>query len=203
MKIHHSTTSPFVRKCMVSAHELGLANRIERLPAAAHPVQRDRSVIQNNPLGKVPTLLTDDGQALYDSRVICEYLDTLAGGGKLFPRSGAARWEALTLQALGDGMLDALVLVRYEDTARPEALRWPQWRAGQLDKASTSLAYLEAHAAVLRDRVDVGSIAIACALGYLDFRFADFGWPARYPQVAAWWAQFNQRPSMVATQPLP
>ena len=202
MKIHYSATSPFVRKCIVSAHELSMVSRIERLPASAHPVQRDRRVIENNPLGKVPTLVTDDGQSLYDSRVICEYLDTLAGGGKLFPRSGAARWETLTLQALGDGMADATVLVRYEDNVRPAALRWPEWRVAQLDKVNTSLAYLESRVATLRDRVDAGSIAIGCALGFLDFRFADFGWSVRYPQVAAWWAQFKQRPSMLATQPV-
>lgn len=201
MKIHFSPTSPFVRKCMVCAYELGLAERIERLPASAHPVQRDRRIIENNPLGKVPTLLTDDGQALHDSRVICEYLDALAGGGRLCPTGGAARWETLMLQALGDGMADAAVLVRYEDTVRPEGLRWPQWREAQFDKIGTSLAYLEARIALLRDRVDIGSIAIACALGFLDLRFADFGWRERYPQVAAWSARFNQRPSMQASQP--
>jgi len=201
MKLHFSPTSPFVRKCTVCAHELGLTERIERLPASAHPVQRDRRIIENNPLGKVPTLLTDDGQALYDSRVICEYLDSLAGGGRLFPADGAARWQALTLQALGDGVADAGVLVRYEDTVRTEGLRWPQWREAQFDKIGTSLAYLESHVALLHDRVDIGSIAVACALGFLDFRYADFGWRERYPQVAAWAAQFNQRPSMQASQP--
>jgi glutathione S-transferase len=146
-------------------------------------------------------LITDDGQTLYDSRVICEYLDAL-GGGTLFPATGAARWEALTLQALGDGMLDAALLARYEDVARPEPLRWADWRAGQLDKVHTSLAHLEAHLqarpALLHGRVDIGAIAIACALGYLDLRFGDLGWRAHHPAVARWFEAFVARPSMRA-----
>ena len=124
MKLFFSPTSPYVRKCLIAAHELGLVDRIQLLPSSAHPVQRDARIIASNPLGKVPTLITDQGQALYDSRVICEYLDQLAGGGKLFPAAGPARWSALTLQALGDGILDGALLARYEDAARPEPLRW-------------------------------------------------------------------------------
>ena len=122
MKLYFSPTSPYVRKCLVSAHELGLVDRIQLLAANAHPVQRDATLIASNPLGKVPTLLTDDGTPLYDSRVICEYLDHLAGGS-LFPRTGDARWAALTLQSLADGMLDAALLARYEQAVRPEPLR--------------------------------------------------------------------------------
>ena len=197
MKIHFSPTSPFVRKCMITAHELGLADRIELLPSNAHPVQRDQSIIPSNPLGKVPTFFTDDGQTLYDSRVICEYLDTLAGGA-LFPPPGAARWQALTLQALADGVLDAAVIARYEDIARPEALRWPEWRAAQLDKAHTSLAHLNARPALLEGRIDIGLIAVACALWYLDLRFSDTGWRGKYPAIARWFDAFSARPSMQA-----
>ncbi|MBU1358950.1 MAG: glutathione S-transferase N-terminal domain-containing protein, partial [Gammaproteobacteria bacterium] len=151
MKLYFSPTSPYVRKCMVVAHEVGLADRIELLPSAANPVQRDREIIASNPLGKVPTFLTDDGDVLYDSRVICEYLDDL-GGGSVFPKSGKERWTALTLQSLADGILDAALLARYEVATRPEPLRWEEWRLGQLDKAETSLAHLEAHPDVLKDR---------------------------------------------------
>jgi glutathione S-transferase len=194
MKLFFSPTSPYVRKCLVAAHELGLGERIEFLPSNAHPVNRDRTIIAKNPLGKVPTLLTDDGMALYDSRVICEYLDQLAGGA-LFGE-GAARWSALTLQALGDGILDGALLARYEDAARPEPLRWSDWRAGQLDKGETSLAHLEAHPDLLaHGRVDIGSIAVACALWYLDLRFGDTDWRARFPSVARWYADFSTRPS--------
>lgn len=196
MKIYFSPFSPYVRKCLVTAHELGLDGRVQLLPSNANPVQRDQEIIAKNPLGKVPTFITDDGAVLYDSRVICEYLDEL-GGGRLFPRSGAARWEALTLQALGDGILDGALLARYEDVARPEALRWPEWRAGQLDKAETALAYLQAHPDVLDPgRVDIGTLTVACALWYLDLRFEGFGWRSRYSMVAAWYDRFSARPSL-------
>lgn len=198
MKIYFSPFSPYVRKCLVTGHELGLNERIELLPSTAHPVQRDREIIARNPLGKVPTFFTDDGQVLYDSRVICEYLDDLAGG-TLFPRTGRARWKTLTLQSLGDGMLDAALLARYEDVARPEALRWADWRAAQLDKVETSLAALEAAPQQLEGRVDIGSLTLGCALWYLDLRFATLGWRDRYPEVAQWFAAFGQRPSMQAS----
>jgi glutathione S-transferase len=197
MQLFFSPTSPYVRKCMVSAHELGLVGRIELLAGNAHPVQRDQTIIARNPLGKVPTLITDDGAVLYDSRVICEYLDDLAGGA-LFPRTGAQRWSALAMQALADGMLDAALLARYETAVRPEAQRWNDWLAGQLDKVATSLAALEADPARLHGGIDIGTISLGCALGYLDLRFADLNWRARYPKVARWAAVLEQRPSMQA-----
>jgi len=197
MKLLFSPTSPYVRKCLVSAHELGLEGRITLLPSNAHPVNRDPEIIANNPLGKVPTFFTDNGQVLYDSRVICEYLNTQVGGD-LFPQ-GDARWAALTLQSLGDGMLDAALIARYEDVARPEDLRWPQWRAAQLDKIETSLAYLEGSPHMLAGRVDIGSITVGCALWYVDLRFADVGWRDRYPHVADWYSHFSARTSMNRT----
>ena len=202
MKLYFSPFSPYVRKCLVVGHELGLDARITLLPSSAHPVQRDQAIIANNPLGKVPTLLTDDGQALYDSRVICEYLDDL-GRGSLFPKTGAARWQTLTLHALGDGMLDAALLARYEDVARPEEIRWKEWRAGQLDKTETALACLESgmggDAPALTERVDIGTLTIGCALWYLDLRFPELNWRARHPKVTRWYSDFAQRPSMQAT----
>lgn len=197
MKLFFSPTSPYVRKCLVSAHELGLVERIQLLPASAHPVQRDAGIVARNPLGKVPTLVTDDGTALYDSRVICEYLDNLAAGS-LFPRAGAARWQALTLQSLADGILDAALLARYEAALRPEPLRWSDWTAGQLDKIATSLAALEAGVPALQDGADIGTLSLACALGYLDLRFADLAWRAGHPRLAQWAAAFGQRASMQA-----
>lgn len=200
MKLFYSPASPYVRKCMVVAHEVGLAARIEHLPAAAHPVNRDQTIVRNNPLGKVPTLLTDDGTALYDSRVICEYLDDL-GGGTLFPRSGAQRWRSLTEQSLGDGMLDAALLARYESAMRPEALRWADWNAGQVEKIHSGLAVIEAGAGTLGDRVDIGTITQGCVLGYLDLRFPHLEWRKHSPQAAAWFERFNARPAMQATLP--
>jgi glutathione S-transferase len=196
MKLLFSPTSPYVRKCLVVAHELGLASRIELVRSQAHPVQRDREIIPFNPLGKVPTLIADGGLVLYDSRVICEYLNDLAQGG-LLPSDGAARWQALTVQSLGDGILDAALLARYEDAARPETSRWPEWRSGQLDKVETSLHHLEERPALIQ-RIDLGSIAVGCALWYLDLRFAELTWRDRFPVLAHWHAAFSQRPSMQA-----
>ena len=195
MKLLFSPTSPYVRKCLATAIELGLLDRIERVTVAAHPIQRDPSIIASNPLGKVPTLITDDGVALYDSRVICEYLNDEAHG-QLFPVSGPARWQALTQQALGDGILDAALLARYESTLRDEGLRSADWVAGQMDKIATCLAQLERDVGSLEGRVDIGTLSIGCALWYLDLRFADLGWRDRHPSLARWQAGFSQRDSM-------
>lgn len=197
MKILFSPFSPFVRKCLVTASELGLADRLQLLPSNANPIQRDGEIIPLNPLGKVPTFFTDEGQVLYDSRVVCEYLDCL-GGGALLPDAGAARWQTLTLQSLGHGISEAALLARYEDVARPEALRWREWHIAQLDKAETALAHLEVRPALLEGRVDLGSIAIGVSLWYLDLRFPDMNWRKRYPSMAAWYGAFGQRPSMQA-----
>lgn len=200
MKIYFSAASPFVRKCLVCAIELGLDERIERLAAAAHPINRDRNIVASNPLGKVPTFVTDDGAVLYDSRVICEYLDAIAAG-KLFPREGTARWSVLTEQALADGLLDAAILTRYEGAMRPAEYRWSDWTAGQLAKVRSALQVLEANAARYGGRVDIGTIAAGCALGYLDFRFPDIGWRTASPALAGWYEGFAQRPSMQRTLP--
>jgi glutathione S-transferase len=200
MKLFHAATSPFVRKCLVCAHELGLRERLELVPAAAHPVNRDRAVVAHNPLGKIPTLITDSGTVLYDSRVICEYLNSLSDG-HLLPDEGPLRWSVLVDQALADGLMDAAVLTRYENAARPETLRWADWTAGQLDKVSCGLAELERRGGPAAGRVDIGTIAIGCALGYLDFRFASFGWREKCPKTAQWFENFAKRESMHATQP--
>ena len=200
MKIFFASASPFVRKCLVSAFELGLRDKIELVNAAAHPVNRDRNVVAHNPLGKIPTLITDDGTVLYDSRVICEYLNALADG-HLIPRDGGARWRVLAEQALADGVDDAAVLLRYETFLRPESVRWNEWIAGQQEKVTSGLDALESRAAGFGDRVDLGTIAFGCMLGYLDFRFASLGWRDARPNTAAWYERFAARDSMVATRP--
>jgi glutathione S-transferase len=211
MKLYYSPTSPFVRKCLICAQELGLRQRIELVPAAPHPVNRDRALIVFNPLGKVPTLITDQGAVLHDSRVICEYLIALhaelAGespvrAAGLIP-GGDQRWAVLALQALADGILDAAVLCRYETAARPGALRWPDWVAGQLDKVTSGLGVLEAQATHFGARVDLGTISVACALGYLDFRYAELAWRERHPTLARWFDEFATRESMRVTRPPP
>lgn len=201
MKLFYLSASPFVRKVVVVAEELGISGRIDRLACAPGPVARDAGVVARNPLGKVPTLLTDDGTALFDSHVICEYLDATFGSGRIFPRDGAARWRALCEQSVADGLLDAALLTRYETVLRPEALRWDAWRDGQLEKIASCLAVMEAGADDDAGRVDIGTITTACALGYLDFRFAELNWRERHPRMAAWFAAFSRRPSMRSSEP--
>jgi len=200
MQLFYSQTSPFVRKCLVAAHELGLAERLELKPAAAHPVNRDRSVVERNPLGKIPTLVTAAGAVLFDSRVICEYLNGL-GDGHLLPTAGEARFAILTDQALADGMMDAAVLARYESGVRPENLRWSDWIGGQMEKVSAALSDFERRAAAWEDRMDLGVIALGCAIGYLDFRYPDFQWRKRSPSIARWYEEFAARESMAKTRP--
>lgn len=199
MKLFYSAASPFVRKVMVVAHVHGLAERIERLPAKAHPVDRDGTIVEKNPLGQVPTLILDDGQVLADSRVICEYLDHL-GGATLFPRN-AERWRVLAQQSLADGLLGASLLARYERAARPEERQWDGWESGQLEKVASALKVMEADAPGLGDRLDIGTITYGCALGYLDLRFPHLAWRDRHPGLKDWFARFDARPEMRATQP--
>jgi glutathione S-transferase len=195
-------TSPFVRKVMVCAHLTGQAGTIERLDSAAHPVLRDPRIAAHNPLAQVPTLILDDGEALYDSRVICEYLAHRAGDEWIFPLPGPDRWTALRRQALGDGLLDAALLARYERSARPAEFQWPRWRDALLLKVEACLAAIETIAAGLSvDRPGIGEITIGCALGYLDFRFPELDWRARHGAAARWDAAFQQLPAMRATRP--
>jgi len=202
MKLFFSPTSPYARKVLAAAIELKLRDRIETVNAAVSPTQRNPEVVAHNPVGKVPTLVTDDGQAFYDSRVICEYLaGQAANGTALFPPTGPTRWTALRRQALADGLLDAALLARYETATRPEALRWGDWLDGQLDKIRASAQTIEAEVNDFGDRVDIGTLAIACALGYLDLRYPHLQWRDDAPRAAAWFASFSQRPSLVDTAP--
>ncbi len=199
MKLYTSSASPFVRKVRISALELGLAERIEEVPISLSPVNPHAALREHNPLGKIPALITDTGEALYDSAVICEYLDALAGGNRLYPAEGPARWRALRRQALADGITDAAVLVRYEQAARPAALRWPEWIDGQWLKVRTALDALEGES--LDGPFDIGAISIACALGYIDLRFSEERWRERRPRLATWLAGVSERPSVAATRP--
>ena len=198
MKLRHSAGSPFVRKVMVLAHEHGLVDRIELVPTAVSPIQANDTLAPENPLMKVPSLVTDDGEVLFDSPVICEYLDTMATGRKLFPAAGPARWAALRQQALGDGILDALILCRYE-SVRPEDKRWSGWTGGQMRKAHQGLAAVERED--LSGPRTIGHIAVGCMLGYLDFRFPDDGWRQRHPKLASWYQDFAELAGMKATRP--
>ncbi|HEX6112996.1 MAG TPA: glutathione S-transferase N-terminal domain-containing protein [Geminicoccaceae bacterium] len=202
MKLHHNIASPFVRKVMAVAIETGQEDRLERITRMMTPVKPDADLAKDNPLGKVPCLITDEGVALYDSRVICEYLDSLHGGPKMFPPAGPARWTALRRQAEADGIMDAGVLARYETFLRPEQRRWPEWIEAQKLKFRRALDSLEAEAEDFGEIVDIGAIAIGCALGYLDFRYGDEAWRAPRPRLAAWFERLSERPSMARTAPV-
>jgi glutathione S-transferase len=199
MKLRYSPASPYVRKVMVVAHEAGLVDRIDKVTTAVVPVKANDELKAENPLVKVPSLTTDDGETLYDSPVICEYLDSLNKGSKMFPAAGPARWTALRRQALGDGILDAAILTRYEIGVRPKELQWGEWVDGQMRKVRGALDALEGER--LDGPFDIGTITIACALGYLDFRFATEEWRRTRPKLAAWFAEVARRPSMKATEP--
>ena len=201
MKLFFSPASPFARKVAAAAHELGLFDRLTIIPATVSPIERDKVIVQHNPASKIPTLVTEQGEAIFDSRVIVEYLDAQAGGGKMIPK-GDGRWKALVLQSLCDEALDALILIRYERVLRPEALRWQDWQDGQFRKVSTTLDALENDwLQYLSSHVNIGSITACSLLGYLDFRFADFDWRKDRPKIAAWAEGFGKRPSMEKTAP--
>jgi glutathione S-transferase len=199
MKLYWSSRSPFVRKVMVFAHECGLAARItcERtLVAMNNP---NAALLGVNPTGKIPTLVLDDGSVLYDSAVICEYLDSLHKGRLLFPESGPARWTALRRHALGNNLTDNLMLWRNE-LLRPPAQQSPETLAAFELKVRNAVAALDHETAALaNDPVSIGHVAIACALGYIDFRFAHLGWRKDSDRIASWHETFAQRPSMTLT----
>lgn len=199
MKLYYSPTSPFVRKVNVCAIELGVDDKLERI--VTNPWENDADLLTDNPLSKVPTLITDDGMVLYDSPVICEFLDTLVGGDRLIPAEGAERWIALRLQALGDGILDAAVL-RFLERKRPQTQQSNDWDSIQRDAVQRALKYLQSEVNSWEDKVTVGQIAIGCALGYLDFRFAEDNWRQEVPDLAGWFAQFAERNSMQTTLPI-
>ncbi len=200
MKLMYSPTSPYVRKVMVVAVEKGLDKKIEKITAATTPVSPNPDVMAQNPLAKVPTLKAD-GLSLYDSPVICEYLDSRSKKKAFFPAKGKARFNALRQQALGDGLLDAALLVRYEITLREEPMRNAAWHEAQMKKIRSALDQMEREAGSLKGSLTIGHVTFACALGYLDFRFADEGWRNGRKKLAAWYDKFAQRPSMKATMP--
>lgn len=201
MKLAYGPISPYVRKVMIVAHECGLADRIEKVATAVRPDQPNATLARDNPLMKVPTLTTDGGEVLFDSRVICAYLDSLHSGRKLIPDSGGARWKALRLEALGDGITDAAILVRYETTLRPDALRWKEWIDGQTMKANQGIDALEKEIETLSVDLTIGHIAIAAGLGWLQFRAVFGDVFAGRPKLKAWYAKLSERPSFKATVP--
>ncbi|WP_222908254.1 glutathione S-transferase N-terminal domain-containing protein [Pseudomonas sp. DNDY-54] len=202
MQLIYAAASPFGRKTRVVASETGLTSRLELIETTVLPVDVNERVNAVNPLGKIPVLLTDDGEALYDSRVICEYLDSLHDKPRLFPADPARRWRTLRLAALADGVMEAAVLTRYERAARPAERQWDEWVDGQLAKVRRGLASLEVSTDLLNEPLDIAQIGVACALGYLDFRFAELNWRHESPKLAAFNEQFADRDSMRSTAPV-
>jgi glutathione S-transferase len=197
LKLHWSPKSPYVRKVMVCAHELGLLPRLELVRSVAAMRKPNPAIMADNPLSKIPTLVREDGRALFDSVVICEYLNELAQG-TLFPPAGEAKWQALRWHALGDGLLDALILWRNErEREAPQQVLLDAFE----QKTRACLVLLEAEAPALADApFSIGPLTIGCALGYLDYRFDAFGWRGQAPRLAQWFEALSQRPSFQATK---
>jgi len=199
LTLRSSPSSPFVRKVRIAASVLGLDREIGLVPADT--MNASDTVRLQNPLGKIPSLVLEDGTVLFDSRVILEYLDHRAGGGRIIPTDIDARLAALRLQALADGMMDASVLLVYEGRWRAPERHEPKWIEHQAGKVERTLAALEAAPPALSPTPDVGQIALACALGYRDFRFGD-AWRRDRPRLVAWLDRFAARvPAFAATAP--
>ncbi len=197
MKLRYSPTSPYVRKVMVVAKETGLDGKIQTVETKLGP---DSDILQQNPLGKVPTMILDDGFVIFDSPVICEYVDSQSKGAKMFPPAGPARWKALAMQALGDGLMDAS-LSRRGEMMRPADKQSPDALTKQAGVMNRALDALEKRVGELDGPVTIGQVTVGCALGYLDLRFADDQWRKSRPKLAAWFEAFSKRPSMSSTVP--
>ena len=202
MKLFYSPASPYVRKVLVLAHEKKIADQIEPINTTANPVKINEVLLAHNPLGKLPCLVLKDGRAIFDSSVITAYIDSLSEP-RINPDASPDRFDALTLEAMSDGMLDACLLMRYESTLRPKEKFWQDWYDGQMAKVDNTLDLLETRLMpVLNGKINIGVIAIACALGYLDFRFSDKKWRDTRPNLSVFAAKFGERSSMKATQPV-
>jgi glutathione S-transferase len=197
MKLLYQTHSPYARKVLVAALETGLGQELEVVHHETSPMRRNQEVFALNPLGKVPVLITDDGTVLFDSNVICEYLDGLFESPKLIPPEGRAHYQTLRWQALAQGIADAGIAARWETERRPESLRWPRMRDGQLEKIAAACDFLEQEIHTIT-APDVGAISLATALSWIDFRGV-YPFQAGRPQLSSWYAEFSARASMLAT----
>jgi glutathione S-transferase len=202
MKLTFSPGSPFARKVRIAAIELGLIDKIELTPAAVAPTQKNEAYSHDiSPVRKLPALILDDGNVIVDSYVITEYLDELAGGGKLIPASGPARWKVKSEHSMLQGMTDAMLLCRYEVGVRPKEFLWQAWYDDQWDRAWQGLARFENHPDILTRPMDAAQIALVCVLGYADFRFPDCGWHKAFPKLDAFHNKMLQRESVKISVP--
>lgn len=204
MTLHHAAASPFVRKVRVAAHELGLADRMTLAPTQVAPGRPNLEyAAQVNPLRKIPALTLRSGTTLVDSTLICLYLDELADGATLIPGEGERRWRVLNAHAVANGMTEAAVALRYETFLRPEERRWELWSEDLLSKIENGLGWFEARAGDGSESppIDLGTIALGCLLGYLDFRRPEHGWRDRFPRLATVYESLAARESFRATVP--
>lgn len=201
MKLHWSPRSPFVRKVVIFAREIGLFDQLTLQRSVVAMRQPNLPLMEENPLSKIPALVLDNGMVLPDSLLICDYLDTRHSGPRLIPQQGEARWQALRWHALANGLLDVLILWRNERD-RPEEHQSVPISAGFKLKLEKTLALLESeHGAIAASPLSIGTITIGCMLGYLDFRFDEQNWRQQAPKLAVWHAEFAQRASYLATTP--
>jgi glutathione S-transferase len=198
MTLRASPTSPYARKVRAVLIETGLDDAVDHV--ATDPWAPDTDLPRDNPLGRVPTLILEDGTSLYDSRTICEVLDRMHAGHRLYPAEGPDRTKALLLLALGDGMCDTLIN-KVVDTRRPKKLQSADWQARQVATLRRCLDHLEGVVYALEGPVTIGTLAVSIALGYIDLRGADLAWRDTHPKLAAWQATMEQRPSIDATSP--
>jgi glutathione S-transferase len=202
MKLTFSPASPFARKVRIAAIELGLIDKIELVPVTVAPATPNEDYSRITPLKKLPVLILDDGDVMVDSYVIVEYLDELAGGGRLIPAAGPLRWKVKRDHSLLQGMLDAMLLCRYENVVRPQELRWKAWADDHWNRAWLGMARFEKEAEAMTARpFDIAQIALVCVLGYADFRFADSGWRKAYPKLEAFHQTMLERPSVKISLP--
>ncbi|WOC16013.1 glutathione S-transferase family protein [Pseudochrobactrum sp. MP213Fo] len=196
----YAAASPYARKALIIAHERGIADHIQLVDTLPIPTRPDARILAYNPSGKAPCAILSDGQPLYDSRVISLYFDRIGGTGETVYPKDQSEFAVLTLEALGDSMLDAALTCRYETHLRPENLRWQDWVDAQLAKIKAGLDDLEQRWLVLmKQGFHAGSIAVAAMLAYLDFRYADLAWRASHPALGTWFSEIENRPSMLAT----
>ena len=203
MKLTFSPASPFARKVRIAAIETGLIDKIEFTAATVAPGQANEEYSKITPLKKLPVLILDNGDVILDSYVIVEYLDELAGGGKLIPASGPERWKVKSDHSLLQGMLNSMLLCRYESMVRPEPLRWKAWSDDHWNRAWTGMARFENKPDVLSGPFNIAQIGLVCVLGYADFRFADCGWRKAYPKLDAFHQKMLERPSVKISVPPP
>ena len=198
MKLHGDVISPFVRMCLVTAHEVGLHDKLKLVKASAKPMEVNAELARLSPLGKIPVLETDHAHAIYDSRVIMEYLAHVGGSRSFIPDDGVKRFRTLTLLALSQGIADAAVALRYELAQRPEAMRWPDYAERLKSRILMGLDDIESHWQDAIVGVHAGSVALACALGYIDFRHGALDWREGRIKLAVFEKDFSMRASMKA-----